>query len=98
MGLPICSTVTVFLAVSFLAMDQCSLFFSSNAGRLTTSLQRGVLHAALSCDVLRVHLALESVERRTDHVVRVRGAGRLGDDVVNAEGFEDGALKLYRVR
>src|SRR5690606_10466460 len=56
-----------------------------------TSLQRGVFQAALGCDVLRMHLMLQGVEGRTNHVVGVRGTRRLGDDVMNAERFEDGA-------
>ena len=38
-----------------------------------------------------MHLALQRVERRANHVVRVRRTHRLGDDVLHAERLEDGA-------
>src|SRR5882762_9471753 len=93
MGLPICSTVTVFASVFLvaLAIGQTPLFFRRITGGNTTSLQGGILDAALSCDVLRMDLLLQSVERCANHVVWVRGTGRLGDDVMNAERFENGA-------
>ena len=37
---------------------------------------------------------IERVERGADHVVRVRGADRLGDDVIDAERFEEGGWNI----
>src|SRR5688572_17339086 len=91
MGLPVCSTVTVFFATSFLAIVQTPLFFGSDAGGRTTGLQRGVFQAALCRDVLRMRLILQGVERSANHVVRVRRTGRLRNDVMHAERFENSA-------
>src|SRR5690606_4810336 len=51
----------------------------------------GDLETATGGHGARAINALESVESCTDHVVRVRSTGGLGDDVVDAQGFEDGA-------
>src|SRR5687768_18487862 len=38
-----------------------------------------------------MNLVLQGIEGRANHVVRVGRTGRLGDDVMDAERFEDGA-------
>src|SRR5690606_12976198 len=102
-GLPICSTVTVLPFFSAITQIPClwrirwperprtntnyRLFFRTDH-IMAASLKGRVIDAALCSDVLRMHLMLQSIERRTNHVVRVRRTERLGDNVLNAERFE----------
>src|SRR5690606_22345453 len=102
-GLPICSTVTVLPFFSAITHFPClwrirwperprtnthyRLFFRTDH-IMAASLKGRVLDAALCSDVRRMHLMLQSIERRTNHVVRVRRTERLGDNVLNAERFE----------
>ena len=53
--------------------------------------QVGNLLAATLGHRARARLVLERFEGGADHVVGVRGADRLGHDVVNAQALEDGA-------
>src|SRR5262249_33697955 len=61
-----------------------------------TGLEIGNLQAATGRDGTRAVDLLERVERGAHHVVGVRGTGRLGDNVVDAEGLEDGAHRAAR--
>src|SRR3990167_1879750 len=47
--------------------------------------------ATFGGDIARACLSLERINRRTDHVVRVRGAERFCNDVLNAERLEHGS-------
>src|SRR5690606_2848969 len=47
---------------------------------MAASLKGRVLDAALCSDVLRMHLMLQSIERRTNHVVSIRRTERLPDN------------------
>src|SRR5687768_17508880 len=67
-GLPICSTVTVLVA--FLAMVVIlwrRLFVGRNRGA-AACLERRILDAALGRHILRMHLALQRIERGAHHV------------------------------
>ena len=66
-------------------------YSSAATGGAAASLERRILDAALRSDILRMHLALQRIERGANHVVRVRRTHRLGDDVMHAERLEDGA-------
>ena len=75
-----------------MVLISCSADYSSaRDGGAAAGLQRRILDAALGSDILRMHLALQRVERGAHHVVRVRRAHRLGDDVMHAERLEHGA-------
>src|SRR5690606_33486616 len=56
-----------------------------------TGLEIRNLETAAGGDRTRAVDLLQCVERGADHVVGVRGPLRLGDDVVDAQGFEHGA-------
>src|ERR1700710_134765 len=58
---------------------------------LTAGLKGGNLEVAASRDRAGRVFMRKSVEGRADHVVGVRRASRLRDDVVHAERLEDGA-------
>src|SRR3569623_2073973 len=62
-------------------------------GSRIAALAEDVAHllGATGRDRTRRVAMLERIERRLDHVVRVRGADRLGDDVMDAERLEDRA-------
>src|SRR6185369_16682734 len=49
------------------------------------------LLAAPRGDGTRAHDMGQRLEGRLDHVVRVGGADRIGDHILDTEGFEDGA-------
>src|SRR5690606_8414240 len=90
-GLPICSTVTVLVAFLAMVMILWRRLLFSRDRVAAASLERRILDAALGSHILRMHLALQCVECRADHVVRVRRTHRLGDDVMHAERLENGA-------
>src|SRR5262249_36646164 len=54
------------------------------------------LHAALACDLLDRGQMLQAVHRRANHVVRIRRAEALRQDVGDAGAFHDGAHRTTR--
>src|SRR5581483_1032633 len=84
---PVCSTLMVFPALAMTPLPSllCDLLGVALAA---TGLQRGHLDVAARGNRARRILVLERVEGRAHHVVRVRRAERLGDDVLHAERLE----------
>src|SRR3712207_5736153 len=82
-GLPIWVTFSFFAA----AMD---LLPRLGAAGFAPADEVADLLAPACRDGARAGNPREGVEGRLDHVVRVGGAHRLGDDVLDAEGLEDG--------